>query len=361
MKAPRTETEQMGTAAVDLFASGMGAFILIAMVFMVLFAASPQQEVIDTPTAEALSCPEPVSVECPEIPACPDCPPQLACPAAPECESCPPVPECESCPPVPVPECPESPPCPTVEPVSCPAAVPCPICPEPTPTVVPKCPEVEPLKCPEPIITNTILPDTDLVFIIDATGSMFQEIESLKRELHLVVEVLERMMPSVAVSVIPFYDRYQRPPIRHFPLRRLTGEPNAMRDIQRFLRSISMSDAKGPNPDIPEAILTALNAAVRDNFREDVVDRTIIVITDAYAYEEEMERSYQVARAFASTTGQKVSVVHVRQNPVSQKYLQQLAEAGKGEFVPDSGSILANVLLSVIGADELDSSTGSAP
>ena len=49
MKSPQTETEHMGTAAVDLFASGMGAFILIAMVFMVLFAASPQQEVIDTP------------------------------------------------------------------------------------------------------------------------------------------------------------------------------------------------------------------------------------------------------------------------------------------------------------------------
>ena len=356
MKSPQTETEQMGTAAVDLFASGMGAFILIAMVFMVLFAASPQQEVIDTPKAEALSCPEPVSVECPEIPACPDCPPQLECPVAPECEACPPVPECETCPPVPELACPESPPCPSAEPVSCPATVPCPICSEPTPTVVQECPEVEPLQCPEPVITNTILPDTDLVFIIDATGSMFQEIESLKRELHLVVDVLERMMPSVAVSVIPFYDRYQRPPIRHFPLRRLTGKPEAMRDIQRFLRSISMSDAKGPNPDIPEAILTALNAAVRDNFREDVTDRTIIIITDAYAYEEEMERSYQVARSFAATTGQKISTVHVRQNPVSEKYLQQLAEAGKGEFVPDSGSILANVLLSVIDADEIDSS-----
>ncbi len=31
MKSQQTETEHMGTTAVDLFASGMGAFILIAI------------------------------------------------------------------------------------------------------------------------------------------------------------------------------------------------------------------------------------------------------------------------------------------------------------------------------------------
>ena len=51
MKPPAAEREQIGTSAIDLFASGMGAFILIALVFMVLFCGnSPAAGAADTAT-----------------------------------------------------------------------------------------------------------------------------------------------------------------------------------------------------------------------------------------------------------------------------------------------------------------------
>ena len=177
---------------------------------------------------------------------------------------------------------------------------------------------------------------------------MHHEIESLKRELHVVVEVLERIMPTVGIGVVTFNDRRQRPAVRHHPLRRLTDNEGAMVDIQRFLRDITAGDGRGPNIDIPEAILTALKTAVSTSFREGVRNRSVIVITDAYAYEDETQQTLSLARAFAAVDGQRVSTVHVQANPQSESYLQELAEAGSGAFVPDRGSILANVLLSIL-------------
>ena len=335
MKRPASESEPIGMSAIDLFASGMGAFMLIALVFMVLFAATPTKEVPQTP-------PEPTPVaDCPEVPECPECPDPVDCPEVPDC------PDPVDCPEVP--ECPECPDCPEVEAVNCPQPVPVPepITQETSPTPAPARQEPSPTPPPTPVQTMQ-LPDTDLVFMVDTTGSMRAEIDSLKRELHIVVEILERMMPSVGIGVVTFNDRQQRPQGRQFDVRRITGDEEAMREIQRFLRSIAVGDARGSNTDIPEAVLAALQMATTSSFRPDVKDRVVVVITDAYAYDDEVEETLRLARSFASAEGQRISTVHVRQNEDSQAFLERLAEAGGGEFVPDRGSILANILLSML-------------
>lgn len=351
MKPPATEREQIGTSAIDLFASGMGAFILIALVFMVLFAATPRQQEPPTPQPAPVTCPTPEP--CPEAPQCPLCPEPTVCPQIPECPLCPRITDCPTCPTVEPADCPEPPPCPVIRPVVCPKQPDCPAC--------PVCPELpEPLQeaeptpavpqqaCPKPEERTTLLPETDLVFVLDTTGSMRGEIESLKRELHIMVQVLERMMPSLGIGIVTFNDRLQRPTTRHHPLRRLTNSESAIRDINRFLRSISTTDSRGTNQDLPEAVLSALQVAVNTSFRKDVGDRIVIVITDAYAYEDEADQTLQVARAFARVPGHRISAVHVRDDPDSEKYLEMLAEAGGGEFVADRGSILANVLMGIL-------------
>ena len=327
MKAPSKVDEQIGTSAIDLFASGMGAFMLIALLFMVMFAATPRRELPDTPLAIP-ECPE-----CPEIPECPECP---EIPECPECPECPEVPECPECP-----ECPEPPV--ILDPILTDL-------PEPEPTPEPTAPApVQPEPQPKPTPVQSLrLPDTDLVFMIDTTSSMRMEIESLKRELHLVVEILERMMPTVGVGVVTFNDRLQQPQARHFPVRRLTGDGSATREIQRFLRSITIHNAQGPNPDVPEAVLAALRVATTTSFRPEVKDRVLIVITDAHAYEDEVAATLNLAQAFSAVEGQRISTVHVRQLKDSERFLQRLAEAGGGEFVPDRGSILANILLGLL-------------
>ena len=53
------------------------------------------------------------------------------------------------------------------------------------------------------------------------------------------------------------------------------------------------------------------------------------------------------ARAFAASEGQRISTVHLQVNQDSESILIELAENGAGHFVPDRGSILANVMLSL--------------
>lgn len=363
MKPTAVERESFGTSAIDLFASGMGAFILIALVFMVLFAATPKKEVPSTPDEPTPSPPTPV-LECPEIPECPECPEIPECPDCPELPKCPECPECLDCPPVPEPESPRPPPQTALEKeTACPV---CPVCPEPV-AVLEETPAEPEAAVPEPEPPTEaeppgqpdipaaarpeggkLLPDYDVVFVVDSTGSMRGEIDLLVRELHIVAEVLERIMPSVGIGIVTFNDRRQNPVGRHFALRRLTDDEEAMRETQRFLRSISVSDAEGPNPDTPEAVLAALDAAVATTFRNDVRNRSVIVITDAYAYEDEVEKTLELARTFSAVEGNRISVVHFRDNPDSEAYLRRLAEAGGGVFVPDRGSILANTLLGIL-------------
>ena len=345
MKSPTTLDNQISTSAIDLFASGMGAFMLIALVFMVMFAATPKKEVPDTPQS---------AMECPQVPECPECPEVAPCPQVPECPECPEVapcpqaPECPECPEAePCPECPELAPCPEIPEMPVPIL---PSIPEPAPTPEPAAPpQPEPqASAPTVPVQTTRLPDTDLVFMIDTTSSMRAEIDALKRELHIVVEILERLMPTVGIGVVTFNDRRQNPRTRHYPVRRLTGDEQAMREIQRFLRSISVNNAAGPNPDIPEAVLAALQDATRTSFRAEVKNRVIFVITDSYAYRDVEADTFRVAQAFAAVEGQRVCAVHIRQSRDSEKYLQRLAEAGGGQFVPDRGSILANLLAGLL-------------
>lgn len=338
MKPIAEDQEFIGMSAIDLFASGMGAFILIAVIFMVLFAAVPKKE-SDTLQAQPV-------LECPavEIPKCPECP-QVVVPECPivEMPKCPECEQCVVCPkPAPIPRCPPIPSCP--EAPECPA---CPVCESVPKPIVSEAPPV-PVTCPEPDENTTMLAETDIVFVLDTTSSMYDEIDALKRELHLVVEVLNRMMPTVGIGVVTFNDRRQSPVTRHHKLRQLTGDEEALKDIQRFLRSIEAADARGSNVDVPEAVYQGLQEAVGTSFREGVSSRMILVLTDAPAYPDETLTSLQLVQRFSSTPGHRVSAIHVRQDAATRKYLEALAESGRGSYIIDTGTILANVLLSVL-------------
>ena len=133
MRRRNREISIFGMSALDLFASALGAFILISVVIFPYFPnTSP------TPV-------DPV--------VCPVCPP-------------PPEPE-------------EVPPCP--EPVACP------VCPVVTPVT---CPE------PTQDLPRTQFPHLDLVIALDITSSMGQQMADLKSEVVQLSEVLSRLSPS---------------------------------------------------------------------------------------------------------------------------------------------------------------------
>ena len=107
------------------------------------------------------------------------------------------------------------------------------------------------------------VPHLDLVIALDVTGSMRDEIEGLKAEIDGLSSILLRLAPSVAVGVVTFGDRQWPQPVTQFRLADVGTGGNRTR-LAGFINSLSvnMGMRDPPNPDQPEAVLEAVRAAV---------------------------------------------------------------------------------------------------
>ena len=186
-------------------------------------------------------------------------------------------------------------------------------------------------------------PHIDLVVALDTTGSMREEIEGLKVELAQLAEILTALAPSFAMSVIGFKDRNDTPVIRSVPLRLIERGSQASRQLQAFVNSLRAGSGPG-NTDNPEAVGRALRTAINSAWRPNSELRVIVIMSDHAAYPEEVEATLRLARRFSSQRGQKISAVVVRGAADAAAYMPRLAAAGKGTLVRSGGSITATII-----------------
>ena len=108
----------------------------------------------------------------------------------------------------------------------------------------------------------------------------------------------------------------------------------------------------GSNGDGPEAFLLALREANRMRWRSQAEQRVIVLITDNPAYPEEVDQAITEAASFAAKGDGRVSTVLVnngRSLNWTESFLERVAAAGRGQLVRDaSGSITVNLLLSLM-------------
>ena len=331
MRRRNREVTLFGMASLDLFASALGAFILISIIIFPLIADPSRSEPAESvPLLAAAPPPEPVD--------CPVCP---VCPAVP----------------VPVPYPVPSPPAPTPVPVTVPAPAtppedePCPVCP-PVPDPVP-CPE--PAPCPAPAASTYQLPHVDLVIALDVTSSMMRQVAALKAEVGQLSDLLSRMAPSFGIGLVAFGDRRWERPTTTFPLRTISGPTLNRAAFRGFVNSLSvrMGLGRGGNDDAPEAFLQALTDAARMPWRAESERRVIVLVTDNPAYPEEVDRSIATAAAIGRMPGHRVSTVYINTQGIAnlevERFLQRVANAGQGQFVRDAGgSLTVNLLLSLL-------------
>ena len=331
MRRMNREINLFGMASLDLFASALGAFILIAIVIFPNIANTSRAAPVPLPpeTVEAAPLPEPIVISSP-------------CPEVADTETV----ECPVCPePLPIPFDLDPVPCPEVEPVECP------VCPEvPTPVESPEAP-VE----PEPVSPTFRLPHLDLVIVLDITSSMGPQIASLKAEVGQLSEVLSRLTPSLGIGLVAFGDRFWQQPMTTFALRQISGPTVNRAAFRGFVNGLEagLGRGRGSNGDAPEAVLPALDEAARMSWRPQSESRVIVLITDNPAYPEDVSRSVTMAATLARSGSYKISTVYVSTTigsaPNTQEFLQQLANAGRGQFVrDDGGSLTVNLLLSLL-------------
>ena len=328
MKRRNRELSVFGMSSLDLFASALGAFILISVIIFPYITGASQSSAPAAPPP-----PQVVAAATPEAPACPVCP-SFASIAAPEPLSCP------ICPTVPA-----------TEPMECPAQPPvqCPICPTPEPSAeAPACPVVAP-----PALYQ--FPHLDLIIVLDVTSSMGRQVASLKTEVGQLSDLLSQLSPSLGIGMVAFGDRSWERPLTLFPLRQISGPTLNRAAFRGFVNGLDvmMGLGGGMNLDPQEAFLQALTAATRMPARPEAQRRVIVMVTDYPAYPEEVNASISTAANVAQQSGHQVSTVYINTtgapNAEAEAFLQSVATAGGGQYVRDvGGSLTVNLLLSLL-------------
>lgn len=335
MKRRNRELTLFGMASLDLFASALGAFILISIIIFPLIADTSRSEPAE-PVPLLAVVPPPEPIVCPVCPTFPTLPTPVACPAP--------------SPPSPTPQ-PATVPVPAAPPVAEPEPVACPVCPA-VPAPVP-CPE--PVPGPAPATSTYQLPHVDLVIALDVTSSMTRQVADLKAEVGQLSDLLSRMAPSFGIGLVAFGDRQWERPTITFPLRQISGPTLNRAAFRGFVNNLSvrMGLGRGGNNDPPEAFLQALTDAARMPWRPQSERRVIVLVTDNPAYPEEVERTIATAAAVARMPGHRVSTVYINTQGIAnlevERFLQRVANAGQGQFVRDAGgSLTVNLLLSLL-------------
>ena len=201
--------------------------------------------------------------------------------------------------------------------------------------------------------TSTIrrLPPLDLVIALDTTGSMTNEVASLREEIAGLAELLVELTEDAAVGIIDFKDRCDPgTAIRLAPLRPVNR--TTVRELTAFARSMS-SGGSWCNDTYPEDFATALRTAVGSDWRPSSERRSIVMISDNPAYSDMQAQAVADAAEFARRPGARhtVSSVYVETGSplATSAFMRQVVQAGRGRFVESdqNASLSVTILLAV--------------
>jgi hypothetical protein len=194
--------------------------------------------------------------------------------------------------------------------------------------------------------TPLAINDLDLVFVMDTTGSMRNELADVQANLLGVIRVLARLAPSLRVGFVAFKDRGAAYVTRGFPLSPMTQD-----NVAKVIRFVGEMSAEGGGDD-PEPVDEALAVATAMPWRDDAQGQ-IIVIGDAPARPSGRGPALALAERFRFSAPDRglprmVSTIYTGPPSSAQSFFEQVARAGGGEFSAYQGQIIENVLLSVL-------------
>lgn len=187
---------------------------------------------------------------------------------------------------------------------------------------------------------NFAMADLDLVFVMDATGSMDDEIRDVQANLLGLIRVLSRLAPTLDVGFVAFKDRGDEYLVHSFPLTAMRGGNLAR--IQAFVEQLEASGGG----DVPEPVAYALEQGIAMSWRSEAEGR-IVVIGDAPSHRPDWAAAFGKAAAFAGGA-RRISAIFTGRNAEGREFFQRLADAGGGDFVQHRGQMMESVLLSVI-------------
>lgn len=179
---------------------------------------------------------------------------------------------------------------------------------------------------PKPRETFQQIP-LDLLFILDTTGSMGEEIERLKNTIQIINDNLLALKPepNIRFGMVLYRDREDEYDTKVVPF---------TRDVQAFQHILSTITAEGGG-DTPEDLQSALKAAITKMSWRDNAIRLAFVITDAPAHlDYNQSYTYVTAAKEAKQKGIKFFTVGAGGLNLAGEYLlRQIAQYTYGKYI----------------------------
>jgi Integrin beta chain VWA domain len=219
--------------------------------------------------------------------------------------------------------------------------------PPPAPVVVvtpPEPPKTEPEKAVQ-------IRGVDVVFVMDATASMEEELSAVQSSMTSIVQVLRRLSDEVSVGFVAYIDRSVPWAI---PLKPVAHGNQGGENLRKLLQAISEVRLVG-NEDWPEDVCGGLAKAAAMPWPAASGKRRqiIIVIGDARTHPKDHDRSMAIVKQWTSSSPDRsVNTVHSgtpdpqwqEEFDAAKKYFQEVSKVGKGQYFQDQGDLLGSIL-----------------
>lgn len=166
----------------------------------------------------------------------------------------------------------------------------------------------------------------DIMFVLDCTGSMQGEIDSIKETIIEFADTIEKDGVRVRVGMVEFRDRLidEEHRVLSFNGEVFTDKPTL------FRQEVAKLEADGGG-DAPESSLDAVMLALRQPFHPEA-NKAIVLITDAppHVPDKETESIEEVVEAIKTAGVHQFYLVIPTQEKESQIYLKLLSAGAKG-------------------------------
>ena len=182
------------------------------------------------------------------------------------------------------------------------------------------------------------MPETvDIAVMVDATGSMSDEIDFLKIELENVLRNTFTQYPNLDLhaAAVFYRDRTDEYVVRHIDFQT---------DLVKVLNFIKLQRAAAGG-DVPEAVDLALQCALDSlHWSDNARSRLLFIVTDAPPHDESKEKIFQLTQKAAAKGIRIVPVICSGADRSTEYIMRSIALATNGTYVflTDDGSSSSN-------------------
>ncbi len=184
----------------------------------------------------------------------------------------------------------------------------------------------------------------DIAITFDSTGSMQGEIDQVKFQIERIGQTLQRLVPSVRISICTYRDRGDEYVVRGLPLTEDLGQ------VVGFLSEIKAAGGG----DEPESVHEGLRWVLENNEFRDSARKVILLFGDAPPHYQDQTECLRMASNFRRDGG-VISTITCRQERRLAP-LAEIAQLGGGEsfLTTDEREITARLVVLVFGSKYQD-------